>query len=143
MSSRDRPKASAIFDKTEFVFSRKASFSEAFPTIADVSIVVTRGGHDGVREWNRVQRFGGNVGEYIDCSNPLCYRGGFSVGDLLRRMVASEQEQLSVGGIACNGYEGSPGGRRRYRSCDNTFSVSIDIKYKSPASDLDVSATGE
>lgn len=130
MSSRDREKASDVFRNADFVFSKKVSFAEAFPTIEDIKVVVKRGGHYGVSEWNKEEHYGTNVGEYVDCTNPMCYNGGFSVGHFLRTMVQSKQTHFERDYIGCQGYEGSPKGKRRYRSCTNHFGVTIDIKYK-------------
>jgi hypothetical protein len=130
MSSRDRQKASDIFKNTDYVFSTKVSFDEAFPMIEDIKVVVEHRGHYGVHEWNRVQHYGKNIGEYVECTNSICYNGGFSVGNLVRIMVASKQTHLEKLEF-CQGYEGSPKGKRRYRSCTNSFNVTIDIKYKS------------
>lgn len=128
MGRQDRPKASDIHRNTEYVFSKKASFPEAFPEIEALSGTVELSGH-GVREWNRVRYLTNNVGEYMDCVNPVCYGGGFSLGSILRDMVRRKEthrEELEI----CQGYEGSPGGKRRYRSCTTTFRIKIDIKYK-------------
>lgn len=135
MTKRDREKASDVFRNTEFLFSKKVSFAEAFPAIEDIVVVVTRGGHYGVHEWNKEERYGMNVGEYIDCTNPMCYKGGFSIGNLIRMMEATKQTHLEKAYIGCQGYEGSPKGMRRYRSCTNHFSVMIDVKYKSEGAD--------
>jgi len=130
MSSRDREKASDVFRNTDFLFSKKGTFAESFPMIEDIKVIVKRGGHYGVSEWNKEEHYGTNVGEYVDCSNPTCYNGGFSVGNFVRMMIASEQTHFEKEYISCQGYEGSPKGKRRYRSCTNHFAVVIDIKYK-------------
>lgn len=128
MSKQTRDKASDIFKKTDFVFSRKVSFEEAFPMIEDIDIKVEHLGHYGVGEWNKIQNYK-RTGEYIDCTNSLCYRGGFSVGALIRKMIDANQTHLESHEF-CRGYEGSPKGKRRYRSCTNSWNVTIDIKYK-------------
>ena len=130
MSTRDREKASDVFQNTDFLFSKKVTFAEAFPTIEDIKVVVKRGGHYGVSEWNKEEHYGMNVGEYVDCSNSTCYNGGFSIGEFVRLMVASNQTHFEKDYISCQGYEGSQKGKRRYRSCTNHFAVVIDIKYK-------------
>ena len=127
-SNRDREKASDVFRKSNFLFAQKVSFAEAFPTIATLKVVVERSG-PGVYEWNRTQCFTSNVGEYVDCQNPVCFNGGFSVGSLLRQMVAENTKHLEVTKF-CQGYEGSPKGKRRYRSCTSSFKITIDLEYK-------------
>ena len=132
MGRGDRKKASDVFRDTEFVFSRKASFQEAFPEIADLKVVVEQDG-DGVREWNRVRYLGrDSAEEYVDCSNPLCYNGGFRLGETLRAMASAKETHKEETAV-CQGYEGSPKGRRRYRSCMNFFKFTVDITYKDPA----------
>jgi hypothetical protein len=130
MSLRDRQKASDVFGNAEFLFARKVSFSDAFPAIEDLKVVVEHLGYCGVHEWNRVRRYSSKeVGEFVDCTNPLCYNGGFSVGSLIRGMIPEKKTHLEAT-ESCQGYEGSPKGRRRYRDCTNVFKVTIDIKYK-------------
>ena len=131
MGRQDRDKASDIFSKTDFVFSKKVSFEEAFPTIEDIDIKVEHLGHYGVQQWNKVQRLK-KTGEYFDCTNTVCYGGGFSIGSLVRKMVDAKQTHAESHEF-CKGYEGSPKGKRRYRSCTNSWNVTIDIKYKSAA----------
>jgi len=128
MGIQHRKKASEVFRDANFVFSKKVSFDEEFPEIEDVKIVVRQSGR-GIRDWNSVSHYG-KVGEYIDCANPLCYRGGFSIGDILRSMVRDRQEHYE-GSHFCQGYEGSPKGRRKYGPCMNGFHVTVDITYKS------------
>ncbi len=129
MTMRDRKKASDVFRESNFVFVEKVAFEKAFPEIEDVSVVVEEQG-DGVSKWTSTRSYGkSSVGEYIDCSNPLCYNGGFSIGSILREMVRNKDthKEASEG---CRGYEGSPKGRRKYRDCMNYFKIKIDIKYK-------------
>jgi len=137
MGKGDRKKASDVFRESNFVFSQKVSFEEAFPEIADLKVIVEESGH-GVREWNRVRHYGKNIGEYIDCSNPLCYNGGFSLGSILREMVRKRETHREETAI-CQGYEGSPKGRRKYRDCMNFFKITVDIQYK-PNEDHDEDA---
>lgn len=130
MSRGDREKASDVFKNTDYLFSKKGTFTDAFPMIEDIKVIVKRGGHYGVSERNKEEHYATNIGEYVDCSNPTCYNGGFSVGNFVRMMVASNQTHFEKEYIACQGYEGSPKGKRHYRSCTNHFAVVIDIKYK-------------
>ena len=123
MARSDRQKASDVFREAEVVFARKATFAEAFPEIesADVRVSVSDFGE------SRSMRWGG--GEYVDCPNPLCYNGGVSVGSMLRQMVSSKEEERTFEEF-CQGYEGSPKGRRKYGECMRDFKIVIHIKYK-------------
>lgn len=128
MSRNKRQKASDVFRETEFLFAKKSGFDQAFPQIASLSGTVEEDG-DGVSKWRRIRYLSKETGEYFDCSNPLCYNGGFSVGNILRGMVASgatREEDTHF----CQGYEGSPKGRRRDRDCMNSFRVTVDIEYR-------------
>jgi len=131
MSQRnERKKASDIFNESELVFVKKVPFDEAFPEIEDLKIEVEEWG-DGVDELNgksiyQKQNF---PGEYIDCSNPFCYNGGFSIGKIIHKMYRNKQTELETTEL-CQGYEGSPKGRRKYRRCLNSFKIKVSIKYK-------------
>ena len=135
MSKRDeRQKASDVFNEADFVFGRKVSFDEAFPQIEDVVVEVKESGH-GIRRDNRRVYRKPYLGEYIDCSNPICYNGGFSIGAILREMVRNRQAELETSKI-CQGYEGSPKGKRKYRDCVNFFKIKVSVKYKeTPSAD--------
>ena len=129
MSDRDtRMKASDVFKERQPVFGQKVPFEEAFPEIDDVRVEVAESGH-GMRGKNKDVHIKGHLGEYIDCSNPLCYRGGFSIGAILRDMVKDRKEQFETT-KGCQGYEGSPKGRRKYGSCPHLFRVLVTVKYK-------------
>jgi hypothetical protein len=127
-------KASDVFAQAEYVFSKKVPFREAFPQIEDMQIEVNEKGA-GVDSWlpeddgPRRYTMSNLPGEYINCSNPLCYNGGFSVGDLIREMIREQKSTLKASRV-CQGYEGSPKGRRKYRKCVNSFTVTIRVVYK-------------
>jgi len=128
MSRDTRKKASDVFRDTNYMFSKKVSFNEAFPEIEELKAVVVESG-EGVRDWNRERYYSKGTGEYINCSNYLCYNGGFSIGNILREMVRTGETHTKKSQI-CQGYEGSPKGRRKYRDCMNFFTITIDITYK-------------
>ncbi len=137
MSSKDRrKKASDVFRETNFVFAKKAPFEEVFPQIEDIKIeVVDTDSYDkpdfddpSLSPINK-SIYGKNVGEFIDCSNTLCYNGGFSICDVIRGMI--DQKQTIKEGVAtCRGYEGSPKGKKRYGSCYQRFYYRVKIQYK-------------
>ena len=126
-----RQKASDVFRESEFVFvSKTDSFDKAFPEIEDVKVEVTESG-EGTTQLNRERIYRKQTfpGEYINCHNPMCYNGGFSIGEIIRDMIKNKQAELATYKM-CQGYEGSPKGRRRYRSCVNSFDTKVTIKYK-------------
>lgn len=125
-----RQKASDIFNESEFVYGSKTSFEKAFPEIEDLKIEVTETG-EGTTQFNRKQVYRKQTlrGEYINCHNPLCYNGGFSIGEIIRNMTSNKQTELLTH-RGCQGYEGSPKGRRRYGICANSFDIKVAIIYK-------------
>jgi hypothetical protein len=117
-------------NKTEPVFSRKVnSFQEAYPTVASLRAEVSEseiglGGSRG--SWTFTEH---NFQHAVNCSNSVCYGGGVELGWILHDMVRSrktEHEETKM----CQGYEGSPKGRRRYRRCLNTFHIKIHVVYR-------------
>lgn len=128
-----RPKASDIFSESNYVFAKKVGFDEAFPEIEDVTVEVEETG-DGVYGKGSLAYRKPHVGEFIDCSNPLCYNGGISIGSFLREMIRNRQTELETSKM-CQGYEGSPKGRRVYRRCFNFFKIKVSVKYKENQSD--------
>lgn len=118
-------KASDIFNETNYVFGSKCDFKDAFPEIQEMSIHVTE-----LESliWMKEQtthyltaEYPG--AEYIDCTNPSCDGGGFSMGNVLREAVNSKEEEIEKS-ITCQGSETT--GRR----CMHAFKVSGSIKYR-------------
>lgn len=129
MSINERKKASDVFQETDYFIGEKTSFEKAFPLIDDIKVEIIEDG-EGVSDWNKKRYYNkSNAGEYINCSNHLCYNGGFNLGEIIRYM---EQENLIEHQTTkiCQGYEGSPKGRKKYGDCCNMFDVKIKIKYK-------------
>jgi hypothetical protein len=133
MGRNEPMKASDVFRKTNHVFVGKARFDKVFPQIEDIKVTVQELGKgvigDGVLVYKKNQ-----FGEYIDCSNPRCYNGGFSIGSIVREMVKDKKVEFNTS-RNCKSYEGSPKGRKRYGPCDNTFTINVKIKYKENLSD--------
>ena len=127
----ERTKASDIFRETNYVFSKKVPFLEAFPEIDDFRIEVSEspdmiwGGQARARTYTKESP----PGEFVDCTNSLCYSGGVSIGEILREMISKRKADLEVS-KGCRGYEGSPKGRRKYRSCMHSFGIKVTLKYK-------------
>jgi hypothetical protein len=131
MPARDkRQKASDVFRDATYVFSRKVPFEEAFPQIDDLRVQV-RESSIGRTEPIRTSTYTtvNPPGEFVDCSNPLCYNGGVSVGSVIHAAVRDRKTECTET-HGCQGYEGSPKGQRRYRSCLHTFEVTVNIRYK-------------
>ncbi|MBI2656911.1 hypothetical protein HYX03_04170 [Candidatus Woesearchaeota archaeon] len=126
---RERKKATDVFRESDYLFSKKTPFEQAFSEIKSVIVDVEETGY-GINQWNHKSRYTEKtLGEFINCQNPICYNGGFSVGSILREMIKNKQTTISGKYEGCQGYEGSPKGKRRYRSCINHFKVSVQINY--------------
>ena len=69
------------------------------------------------------------VREHVDCSNPLCYDGGISLGDLLRDMVRGRQEEF-IGTSFCTGQEGDPEEPGPHPSCQTRFEIEATLRFR-------------
>ena len=119
-----------MFGETTLLFGKTSEFGGAFPTIESLQIDVEEEG-EGVSASTASTTYTMRTlpGEYVDCRNPLCYKGGFNLGAILRTMVERRQEDLQT--IEhCQGYEGSPKGRRNDGPCDNRLKVRIRLRFK-------------
>jgi hypothetical protein len=129
-----RKKASDIFRETDYAFVKKVPFLEAFPEIEDFQIEVRESSDRiwGGEERGRVYTKAIPPGEFVDCTNSVCYGGGVSIGEILRLMIdqGKTEDQVSRG---CRGHEGSPQGHRKSRSCMHSFGVKVTLKYKMKA----------
>ncbi len=128
MGRKDRKKASEIHRETEYFLGKKVLFEEAFPEIDDIVVEVEERGHVWDKGFGKRRYTKGQIGEFIDCSNPLCYGGGFSIGSIVQDMVRNKQTDLETT-KACRGNEASPKGKRIYRSCGNFFKIKVHIEY--------------
>ncbi len=115
-----------------FLFSQPTNFQNAFPTIEDINIKAIEKGY-GIYGEDITSHFGKTtLGEYINCHNPSCKRGGFEIGWAIRDMVdKGETERKEM--LICKGDEGSPKGRKIGRRCINHIETEIKIKYKEVA----------
>src|SRR5450759_1879532 len=84
-------KATDVFLEKDWFLGPPVSFAKAFPRIATLRVRVKASGEydrpllghndDGWRTYTESA-----TGEYIDCRNPVCYNGGFRIGEQLRCM---------------------------------------------------------
>lgn len=130
MSREDRMKASDVH--RYHPLAQTGTFSDVFPEVKSVRMTVSEEGHltlgrysyePKVRVYTEKQ-----FPEYADCSNPKCYNGGVQIAQILREMVLDKKTHLETG-KACQGYEGSPKGKRRYGKCVNFFKITADAEY--------------
>lgn len=125
--SEKRDKASDVFNKTNYVLGEKKPFAEAFPQIEKLTVDVEE--TDGFSTVSDCSYGNSTAGEYIDCSNSSCYKGGFRLGAIIREMIDKKSSETETTEF-CRGYEGSPKGRRKYGPCDHQFNVKVKILYK-------------
>ena len=133
MSKREILKAQDVFDSQVPVFGGKCSFAEAFPEIEHIEVTVTEIGTRRVYMLPGQQTYDQtSLGEFINCTRPQCYNGGFAIGERIRDMVANGQTEMEDVAF-CPGYKGSPKGQRSYGSCRNEFRYKISIVFKTAA----------
>lgn len=125
--AKDKKKAQDIFNESNFVFSKKGTFEEAFPQIERISIEVVERGYG--TEYS-AQRTYSTTSEFINCSNGSCYGGGYRMGQVVRNMVYKNETE-SEGSEYCRGHEGNS--KRRGRSCINALDYKVHIEYKIPS----------
>ena len=69
------------------------------------------------------------VREHVDCNNPACFDGGFSLGDVLRDMVRGGQKEF-IGTSFCIGQEGDPLEEGPHPSCSTRFEVEATLRFR-------------
>lgn len=125
-----RKKASDYFNASEPFLGKKVGFVEAFPSISEISVTVI----EFKDFWKKNDGFYPNTryydqydlpGQFIDCTNPACDCGGFSIGNIISEMVSTRKESLEDS-TKCRGKEG----RNSSRSCMHLFEYQIKIRYK-------------
>jgi hypothetical protein len=126
---KKRDKASDVFAKGNPLFARKVPFAETFPMIAAITIEVKYDGRGAFNILGDLWRFdASNLSEFIDCRDPRCYRGGFSIRAVILD-VANNRLTNREGWSPCQGTEGGSA-RKRGPPCISTFDYRIDIVYK-------------
>jgi hypothetical protein len=110
-------------------------FDEGFPGLADLSVTVRE--TDWTQEEVRLHYYSkDSVGRFVDCSNPRCYIGGFNLQSFVSLHTYGENRRTEFDTVAsCQGYEGSPKGRKNYGPCDHRFEVRVQVTYKTETSD--------
>src|ERR1019366_979235 len=98
------------------------TFERAFPDIATMRLEAERG--DETSRLGRPMVFTENSppDRFLPCSNPLCYRGGCDVQQFLSGVVAARKTDVEET-LFCQGFEGSPKGKKRYGPCDTYYRV--------------------
>lgn len=106
-----------------FFFGETTDREKAFPGIKSLQIIVKQdpyGYHSRTPVEHRYTKT--NVPRFERCVNPRCQQGGLDLQHIILWPPEGESRMF------CTGHEGSAQGRRKGRSCDNTFVVSIIIE---------------
>ena len=99
------------------------SFSEEFPKILDVMVIVDEVGHGRGGPAGRHEFAMDHIPEHCNCSSG-CTDGGVSIAAVLFKMY--HKRYISIRDeLLCNGRDGN---RNR---CLNAFKITITVKYKS------------
>ena len=64
----------------------------------------------------------------MNYTNPMCYKGGFNLGNITRDMIYKKETER-VGSSECQGNEGHHKSRDIRSKCLNSFSYKIQIEY--------------
>jgi hypothetical protein len=112
--------------KKPWLASPPVSFSEAFPTVKKLRLVVTQ--YD-VMESTTDEYLHFSLPPQIRCSNPICQQGGYELQTYLFALVDSKITKREWT-EQCNGHEGSPKGRRKGETCCNYSKFTLSIEYK-------------
>jgi hypothetical protein len=148
MSSKKTLKASDVFREGTPFIGRKVNFEQAYPEIEDIVVEIVETGdfedvkfEDFHKLRNRSIYTNKNLpGEFIDCSNPVCYNGGFRIGSVIHKMISEKLTEFQDESM-CQGYEGSPKGKKRHKSCIHVFYYKVRIKYKGQVGVQDATKT--
>jgi hypothetical protein len=130
MTREHRQKASEVSANTNWFLKRTATFAQAFPEIKDFRIDIECHNWGFGKPRNFIFTPTSPPGEYVDCPNHVCYNGGYHLGQFLRYMVADSRKTEVEDSASCQGYEGSPKGRKNYGPCDYHFKVKASITYR-------------
>lgn len=124
---KERKKAQDIYMETKFPFGPKTTFENAFPEIKDINIEVIENGlymnNTRISHYSKT-----NISEFVNCTNPMCYNGGFRIGGIIRDMVYKKETERD-GSADCQGNEGRQKSRDIRSKCLNSFSYKIQIEY--------------
>jgi hypothetical protein len=137
MANRQRPKASDAYNQYKPFLGKRVPFTEAFPEIEDIKVETAESDSFEPINFEELDAFASHHNVFgikdmqpvVDCHNEFCVNGGIYLDEIIRKMVSTKQTYIDDSSI-CVGREGSPKGRRTYRSCAHWFFYRITIKYK-------------
>jgi len=130
-------KLSDVEANTNYFLPRVAStFEKAYPTVKSIRVEVRPVGEgfepsrwSNQTEWLEVYNET-NFQAILNCRNPRCFGGGLNLDYLIRWAVVEAKQTEYETTSHCEGYEGSPNGRRKDGPCDTYFKVKVAVVYK-------------
>ena len=123
------PKASDLWRESEgqTLGGSRVRFDRAFPTLSSVSVRVEEGARGGVRTFKKRE-----LGTFIDCTDPRCDDGGFSIVSNIHRMVSERKTTLETTEV-CRGKERNPSRGRRWGGirgpCTKGYKVTVNLEF--------------
>ncbi|HRJ17932.1 MAG TPA: hypothetical protein PLF84_02780 [Bryobacteraceae bacterium] len=110
------------------------SFLDAYPTVKSIRVEVRPVG-EGFEPYRKMSEYVDvynetNIPAILNCRNPRCFGGGLDLDNLIRWSVVEGRLIDYEDTIRCQGYEGSPKGRRRDGPCDTSFKLNVSVAYK-------------
>lgn len=130
MTMRPRQKLSDVEAGRHYLFrGPPTTFEKSFPMVASLRVEIRA-----ERIWGAAEHptlyTERTVPPLINCGNPRCYGGGLNLERVLRWDVVERRKTEYEAQLSCEGYEGSPKGRRRTGSCDTTYRLAVAVTYK-------------
>jgi hypothetical protein len=133
--SKHHMKLSDVEAQTNYLIPRVAStFAKAYPNVETI-IVELRPSGEGFEPFGNDREClyvytKDSMVSIINCRNPRCYGGGLNLDYLIRWAVVEAKQHEYETVMSCQGYEGSPKGRRKDGPCDTRFRIKVSVTYK-------------
>ena len=132
MATSERDKLTDVLHQTEPLLGGKTdSFEKAYPAVASLRVEVLETEMVWPNQHAAYTFTEKNFCHAVNCSIPVCFGGGIEIGWLIHDAVSKKLTQVEDG-RRCRGNEGSPRGRRIYRTCQHKFIVKATIEYRPP-----------
>lgn len=129
MSRQRNMKLSDVYAQPGPFSGQPTTFAALYPSIEAIRVEIDL---DGVGSYGGGHKFvldKTTMRPVFDCPNTSCTRGGIRLDTHISSMVSAGETSKEVN-LKCEGYEGSPKGKKFYRTCLNWFKVKISIQYK-------------
>lgn len=105
-------------------FSDDIEFTQAYPQIADIEVLIAekgttvgRGPGLSTKKYGKESLIG-----FVPCSHPTCHNGGLNLAKIIHEMTEKKQERFT-------GVRMCTGEILGHQHCPNEFHVTVKIKY--------------